>query len=160
MLAMRLVWLLLVANHDGVADAPAAASAVSAAPERQLPWPVLFSPLGTPQFLMGRWARGALAATLLVAAPLPSAVFFGLAWAATRDCVAPAQLLAGRPAVTPASCRPWGAGRIFASDTPRRDFVVGMTVLQYASLLLVPAAYLFGVMDAFLLREREQRHRV
>ncbi|MBI5495287.1 MAG: hypothetical protein HY904_09670 [Deltaproteobacteria bacterium] len=126
---------------------------------RVVPWAALFLPFGIPQFLMGHWVRGAAVLALALAAPLPSMAFFALGWVLVGDCVR----LLGAPASSDATslvnlegCNPFGGQRtVYESDRTRRTVLIGLSALQYVSLLLIPTAYMAGLADAFIFPDLE-----
>ncbi|MEW5853479.1 MAG: tetratricopeptide repeat protein [Myxococcota bacterium] len=107
---------------------------------RVIPPPILWLPLGIPQFLMGHWWRGAGVLALQLLAPIPSLGFL-LAWQI--------MLRIANPAYSPFG----GAG--LPQDHPLIPWIYVMAVLQYASLVLIPAAWIVGVVDAHVLPSRE-----
>ncbi len=130
---------------------------------RVVPWPLLFAPLGIPQFMMGHWLRGAAVLAITVLSPVPSMVFFLLARAMVGNCL-PLAVDNASGAPTPGwdlqGCNPFagptadpkkgGGAGINAPGQTQMRLHIFFTVCQYISLLAIPTAYAVGVLDALI----------
>lgn len=122
---------------------------------RVVPLLAFFVPGGVPQFMMNHPIRGTLALLVLAGAPLPSLVFFLAARLSVSQCVRSVgqQFLEGGTGGI--QCDPRRDTAVSASDSITPVVHAGFTLMQWASLALVPLAYGAGVLDAFILPDAE-----
>ena len=121
---------------------------------RVIPWPVLFVPLGIPQFLMGHWLRGAAVVALALLSPLPNLFFFIVGTLVVWHCINPPTQSGGLSAPSTQQCRPF-RNTVYQSDTTRRSLLYILGGAQLLALVLIPLALIVGVVDALILPDLE-----
>ena len=109
--------------------------------------------------MMGHWVRGVLVMVVMLVSPLPSVVFFVLARMLISNCVPLALDGSASPSTgwdikgcSPIqfNAQPGTGPTVGSKETTKRALIAGFTVAQMLSLLLVPAAYALGVVDALI----------